>query len=239
VKDSAAIAAEARIRRALEEPISLSATEMPFQEVVARLQADSRIGIQLDTRAITDAGGAADMPISAAISNTRLRSALYLLLHSHDLDWIIDADSLIITTSASAKERLETRIYPVRDLLDRVEGVDDYDSVIDAVTSTISPTTWTDAGGSGSISPFPNARSLIVTQTREVHEVMEILFAKLREARERQGIVSSSDSGGRSSANSDDYSTSRSYEEEDDRPPPRRIHVSTTQPPWRMPQAYR
>lgn len=31
----------------------------------------------------------------------------------------------------------------------------DFDSLIDLITSTIAPTTWTDAGGNGSISPFP------------------------------------------------------------------------------------
>ncbi len=31
----------------------------------------------------------------------------------------------------------------------------DFDSLIDLITSTIAPTTWTDSGGNGSISPFP------------------------------------------------------------------------------------
>ena len=31
----------------------------------------------------------------------------------------------------------------------------DFDSLIDLITSTIAPTTWSDAGGTGSIAPFP------------------------------------------------------------------------------------
>ena len=177
LKGSGAIEAESRILRALEEPLSLDAVEMPLKDLVNRLQADFRISIQLDLKAITDAGGTADMPITGKFANIRLRPALDLMLGQHDLNWIIHHDSLFITSDAKAKEHVETRIYPVRDL---VEGgidpnQDDYDSLIDLLTSTMAPTTWTDSGGSGTLSPFPNSKALVVSHTREIHEEIEVV----------------------------------------------------------------
>ncbi len=46
----------------------------------------------------------------------------------------------------------------------------DFDSLIDLITTTISPQSWSDAGGSGTIEGFDTHLSLIVSQTQEVHE---------------------------------------------------------------------
>jgi hypothetical protein len=235
-----AIEAEARILRALDEPLSLDAVEMPLKDVVDRLQTDFRISIQLDLKAITDAGGTSDMPITGKFANVRLRSALDLMLAEHELNWIIQHDSLFITSDAKAKERVETRIYPVRDLVEgrsEMGDGDDYDSLLDLLTSTIAPTTWTDSGGTGSLSPFPNSKALVVSHTREIHEQIEVLLARLREIREQQGISIADDKSERRLEASD--KPTGPIGADDDRAPPRRVHASTAHPAWRIPQVYR
>jgi hypothetical protein len=56
----------------------------------------------------------------------------------------------------------------------------DFDSLIDLITSTVKPTTWDVIGGSGSIAPFKANLSLVVTQTREVHDEIVSLLEQLR-----------------------------------------------------------
>ena len=241
LKGPGAIEAEARILRALEEPLSLDAVEMPLKDLVNRLQADFRISIQLDLKAITDAGGTADMPITGKFANIRLRPALDLILAQHDLNWIIDHDSLFVTSDAKAKERVETRIYPVRDL---VEGAidpngDDYDSLIDLLTSTIAPTTWTDSGGTGVLSPFPNSKALVVSHNREIHEEIEVLLERLRDIRELQGFRVSVGESERRLDGSDGASAPIGVADDGERAPPRRVHPAIAHSAWRLPQLYR
>ena len=46
----------------------------------------------------------------------------------------------------------------------------DFDSLIDLITTTIAPSSWTDSGGSGSIAPFETNLTLVVSQSQQVHE---------------------------------------------------------------------
>lgn len=52
------------------------------------------------------------------------------------------------------------------------------DEVIDLITSTVSPDSWTDNGGSGSISIFRGL--LIVSQAEDVHNDVELLLRQIR-----------------------------------------------------------
>jgi hypothetical protein len=241
VESPLALAAHERIERALDEPASIDVVEQPLKDVMAHLQKSYEIAIQLDEKAIIDAGGGADTPLTANLSNVRLRSALDLLLQPRELNWIIEHDVLLITSDSRAKEHIETRVYPVRDLVevrDEHGAGEDYDSLIDVITSTISPTTWTDAGGTGSISPFPNAGVLILSQTERVHEEVDSLLATLRLAKVRQGVEGEH---GKSDRAADDeiHETSEALEPPEREPSRRMLARPVPQPAWRMPQVYR
>ncbi len=62
----------------------------------------------------------------------------------------------------------------------------DFDSLIDLITSTISPESWEDVGGRGAISPFETNLSLVVRQTQEVHEQLSDLLIQLRRLQDVQ-----------------------------------------------------
>lgn len=62
--------------------------------------------------------------------------------------------------------------------------VPDFDSLVEVVTTTVKPQTWDEVGGPGSISEMVVAKSIVVSQTREVHhEVLKLLRA-LRAAKQ-------------------------------------------------------
>jgi general secretion pathway protein D len=65
----------------------------------------------------------------------------------------------------------------------------DFDTLIDLITSTIAPTTWDDVGGEGSIQGFPTNLSLVVSQTREVHEQIADLLEQLRRLQDLQVTI--------------------------------------------------
>jgi hypothetical protein len=77
-----------------------------------------------------------------------------------------------------------TRVYPVGDLIGSTpDGADDnqrYDDVIETISSTVAPSSWTPAGGNGAISSAPVAKALIISQTAEVHKACVKLLADLR-----------------------------------------------------------
>jgi hypothetical protein len=91
------------------------------------------------------------------------------------------------------KERLTTRVYAVEDLVVPAnspvasQGLADFASLIELLTSTVEPTSWDDVGGPGSVAPFASNLSLVINQTSAVHEDIERLFRDLRQIR-RTGI---------------------------------------------------
>ena len=65
----------------------------------------------------------------------------------------------------------------------------DFDSLIDLITSTIQPESWTDIGGAGSIAPFDTNLSLVVSQTQDVHEEIVDLLEQLRRLQDLQVTI--------------------------------------------------
>ncbi len=65
----------------------------------------------------------------------------------------------------------------------------DFDTLIDLITSTIAPDSWTDVGGSGAIEPFPTNLSLVISQTQEVHEQIADLLDQLRRLQDLQVTI--------------------------------------------------
>ena len=63
---------------------------------------------------------------------------------------------------------------------------ENFKTLIEAIVSTIAPTTWDEVGGPSSIVPLTQTRSLIVSQTDEVHEQIFGLLTGLRQARDAQ-----------------------------------------------------
>jgi hypothetical protein len=58
---------------------------------------------------------------------------------------------------------------------------DDYDSLIELITTAVAPTSWDDAGGPGSAEAYDGLDLCVISQTPQIHEQIEALLKKLRE----------------------------------------------------------
>ncbi|NQT16946.1 MAG: hypothetical protein HQ582_29585, partial [Planctomycetes bacterium] len=65
----------------------------------------------------------------------------------------------------------------------------DFDSLIELITSTLSPETWDKVGGAGSVAPVESNWSLVISQTEEVHEGIVDLFEQLRRLQDVQIVL--------------------------------------------------
>jgi hypothetical protein len=182
-------AAEAKIEAALATLIQLDFNEAPLQDVIDFLKETKQIEIQLDKRVLEDVNITSDTPVTINVKGISLKSALRILLRrmQPELTYMIKDEVLLITTPEIASEEFVTKLYPVGDLTacrdEHDAPWDDYDALIDVITSTIKPTTWDTVGAPGSVqgNTFGTAKGLIVSQTAEVHEEIANLLAKIRE----------------------------------------------------------
>ena len=108
---------EAKILAALDEKTDIDFTEQPLSDILDYLKERHGIEIQLDKKALTDAGLGSDVPVSRNIKGITLRSALKLLLGELDLTYVLRNEVLMITTKSEAENMLSSRVYPVADLV--------------------------------------------------------------------------------------------------------------------------
>lgn len=183
---------EARILRQLESRDSFVFKDVPLATFVEAISGRFGINVHIDQRALDDVGIDIATPVSLHLRDATLESSLNLVLESLDLTWMIQHESLIITTPEDAEAHLDTRVYPVRDLvlIEFERTVDaDFDSLIEMITSTIQPDSWDEVGGPGAIAPELGSLSLVISQTWRAHRLIEPLLKSLRAARELQGIA--------------------------------------------------
>ncbi len=104
-----------KIRQALGSPTEIEFVDTPLSDAVDYLMDRHGIQIQIDTRALTDAGVGTDTPVTRRLKGTTLRSALRLLLHEVGLTYLIQDEVLLITTPEEAEDRMKASAYPVDD----------------------------------------------------------------------------------------------------------------------------
>ena len=99
---------------------------------------------------------------------------------------MIRDESLVITTPEEAGMNIVTRVYDVADLVTfRDENGrlwEDHLMLEDTIMSMVEPTSWDDAGGSGTVCgvTLGRAKVLVVTQTGQIHRQVVELLEKLR-----------------------------------------------------------
>ena len=109
---------EQKIYAALDEPVSrFEFNETPLRDVIAQIRDAHDIPVELDQKALEDAGVDLDAPITQNLSGVSLRSALRLLLGNIDLTYLVKNEVLLITTTEKAQENLVVKVYPVADLV--------------------------------------------------------------------------------------------------------------------------
>ena len=110
-------AMEKRIQDELVSPTTVEFVDAPLGDVINRLKELHKIEIQLDDKALEEAGVNTDTPVNKTLSGVTLRSALKLILQSVGLTYTIDNEVLLITSPEGATSKLVTKVYPVADLV--------------------------------------------------------------------------------------------------------------------------
>jgi hypothetical protein len=172
-------ASEKRIAAEMDQPTVIDFQESPLQHVVNYLKDHHAIEIQLDDKALADAGIDPETQLTKSLKGISLRSALHLLLAPLELTTVIEDEVLLITTREKASTLLVTRTYPVGDLVEN----DKYADLINALTDTVKPLTWEEGGGEGHVAPVKTSKSLAILQTQEAHGEVLQLLRSLRAAR--------------------------------------------------------
>ena len=85
-------------------------------------------------------------------------------------------------------EEYAARVYVVSDLVLTLDSTTqtfavDFDSLIETITSTVSPEDWDAVGGPGSIQAHPSTLSIVVRQHPHTHDEIVALLQDLRQKR--------------------------------------------------------
>ena len=184
----------------LKERLSIEFVNTPLRDVISFLQEKSKINFYLDKNA-------PEINVDIKLHDVSISVILEYILPK-DLSYIVKGNIVHI-----ASEPLELRVYDVRDLLinleDRVPdlttqsgqvteteeqstsaGGDTFDRVkeiINLITSTIEPASWSANGGKGMIAAREGMLGdIVVTHKLGVHKGVEGLLAALRSSADLQ-----------------------------------------------------
>ena len=184
-------AGEAAIEEALAKTIHVDFDETPLMEVINQLQDHFGIAMIIDHRALNDVGIGTDTPITASYHGMSLHSALNLMLHELGLAFTLRHEVVFITTPEEEENILITKVYDVSDLVvcrdEHNVPWDDYDMLIEAITSTVKPTSWDCVGGPASMYGISlgKAKVLVVSQTYQEQQKTAALLAEIRRIAEK------------------------------------------------------
>ena len=171
--------AEQIIRDVLSKQTELRFEEVPLRNVVAQLQDEYGIQVQLDLAGLGGEGIDADTSIDVDVKGVSLGAALRLMLRQRNMSYVVRDDVLQITTQDEADNWLVTRIYPVGDISDQ----QNFSDLVGVITSTIARATWDEYGGNGSVVSLGGTSSLIISQSQDVHDQVLQLLRSFRTAR--------------------------------------------------------
>lgn len=174
---------EAKIRETLNQNTTLEFNDTSLEDILKEIETSHQLQIKIDQRALDDFGVDKDSPITIKLQDISLRSALDLILDELDLTYVIESEVLQITSIEEAETKLELVIYPVNDLLP--EGPFDHKDLIHLMHTTVSPTSWDEVGGPGTIMGFRDA--IVVNQTEQVHEEIYEFLQGLRQLTPYEG----------------------------------------------------
>jgi hypothetical protein len=163
---------ELTMRAKLQEPVNLQFVDQPLNEAMDDLSHRYALHIELDRNAMQDIGIDTATLVSASYRDMPLETALRLTLEHLKLTHIIHEEYLLITTHDAARERLDTRVYPIRQ-----EWSVDGTELAESIMAVVEPLSWDAKGGTGSVRPL--GRYLLVYQTQRVHDEVKDLLRQI------------------------------------------------------------
>ena len=168
------------IEKALDERVQLEFENAPLVEILRAIGVQTRINVVVDGIALDEEGFTTHTERTLHLSNITLRSALSILLDNMNLGWVIENEALKITSKTRLKGKLIAQAYQVLDLAGSDDGKDQrLQRLVELITATIAPDSWSEVGGQGTIQVFPGGSSLVVRQTEDAHRQIQVLLQSL------------------------------------------------------------
>ena len=155
-----------RMREALEQSCQLELIDEPLVSATCHLVDVHGVNIVLDWRALYDAGLDFDTAVDLKVTDT-LAGVLDKLTEKVGLTWCVRYDVIFITSRRDAQMWYEVRVY-------RMRKPDPH--LARAIIMNVSPESWADTGGPGSLKTF-GSDLLVINQTYDVHRRIEKFFA--------------------------------------------------------------
>jgi hypothetical protein len=180
----------------LRQRVTFEFKDAMFEEVLRVLSEMTGYQFEIDSQKLTDEGVDLDkLRFTLVVKDWQIKTALKKLLQPHQLDYLVDDYSeeiVMITTAVCCTEKLTTKIYPVADLVNY--RIDDqvmlaHEELTERIQQSVQPDSWDSVGGEGSILFVPVSLSLIVRQTRAIHDETEGFMTTLRQVRCRASTL--------------------------------------------------
>jgi len=111
---------EEKIYKALDQITSVEFPNTPLKSAIQYISQQHGIPIIMDARALEDESLTGEEEITLVLSGIKLKSALKLMLENVGgvaLTYIIEDEVMKITSQTAADEKMQTRVYPVADLV--------------------------------------------------------------------------------------------------------------------------
>ena len=169
--------------------------EEPLDLAVERIRAAIGIPVILDEYSLNDLLATDELPkISSSLNAVTVNNVLNLILRQIDdqLTYTVKDGVILITTREYSSDNLQTKFYPVSDLVtfvdDKGKPFRDAEDLMTLIISTVQTDTWLEVGGEGRLDFFETTGIdiLVVVQTEDVHEEITRLLTLLRELRNNE-----------------------------------------------------
>ncbi|RCS40583.1 hypothetical protein DTL42_24745 [Bremerella cremea] len=150
-----------KLREKMTQETKIQFIDTPLEDVVNYLEALHGFNIVVSPKVPQSE----DLLISLNIEGLRFDSTLSYMLEEHDLDWYIEGEILVVTTTADANARMSLRAYPLRS----IDGA----KLVEILEATVAPDTWKANREHGQLKLEEKHNTLLVWQNRRGHELVE------------------------------------------------------------------
>lgn len=101
-----------KVRKALDQVVNIEFSEQPLQQAMTQLSEQTKIKFIVDRAALNASPNAdPDMPVTAKLQDTKLRSGLRNVLNQYGLSYVVLEDMVLVTTQEMADYRqLQQRV---------------------------------------------------------------------------------------------------------------------------------
>lgn len=179
-------AKEKKIIEALDKPTTINFAERPLDEALQDLSNLFDQPLLIDKKSLEDLG--LDLKKGVTLQGKGLsgRTVLRSILATQGLTFVVKDESIQIMTVERARSTLSTRVYYLGDLiqagpfsgpqwgpvLNGLQAADNAKLIVDTITKSIDPLSWSQNGGPGTVTFHFPSQSIIVRASTEVHHTL-------------------------------------------------------------------